>query len=392
MLLVRSLLTFSVTALLVISCAIFILAHWAAWRQYRRFPSEKPPEPPPGVSILKPVEGANETTYEAFASFCRIAYAGRIELLVGTIRPDDAITTVVDRLRKDYPECDIRLYFAELRGTNRKTSIMETLWQKAAGDYLFFSDADVLVAPDYLQQLLPLLTRPGVGCLTCLPRGIGAHTLGGKLIALHYDFNYLPQWMLAMRTTGIDWAIGHTMAVPREVLGGLGGFRDFLNHLADDYELGHRVTRLGLKVLVPPYLIDCFMPRESLRAAVRRLQRWKRTMRRARGPAFLGSILTYPVFWALLLAVLQPLYWWSWAALAGIVAIRYGLAFQLQTFVRLPGWKRSWWLLPLVDIIEGITFVGAYTGKTIYWAGRRYRLMPDGTLAAASENRHGSDL
>jgi len=378
-------LTVLVSVIMVVSVIVLLLSHLSTARHFKRPNAQSLPNLAPSVSILKPVEGAGEETYKAFASFCQLVYPGKIEILVGTIRPDDAIKPIVDRLRKNFSEQDIRLVFTEPKGTNRKASIMEVLWREASGDYLFFSDADVVVSSDYLQRLVPLLAQPGVGCVTCLPRGIEARSLGGKLIALHYDFNYLPQWMLAVRTTGIKWAIGHTMAVHRNVLLHLGGFKAWLNHLADDYELGHRVSRMGLKVIVPPYLIDCFMPREDFWAAIRRLQRWKRTMRRARGVAFLGSSLTYPVFWGSLLITLCPFACWSWIAFVITLAIRGLLAIWLQSFVRLPDWKRIWWLLPLVDIIEGITFVGAYTGKTIYWAGRRYDLAADGTLASVAK-------
>lgn len=381
-----SILSMLVVFIVAASLITLVLSHLAAVIHFKRSSTLSIPTPPPSVSILKPVEGAGDDTYEAFASFCKLAYPGKLELLIGTIRRNDDITLIVDRLRKNHPDRDIGIVFAELQGTNRKTSIMEALWREAKGDYLFFSDADVVVEKNYLQHLLPLLAQPGVGCLTCLPRGINARTLGAKLIALHYDFNYLLQWMLAKRTSGIKWAIGHTMAVPRNVLVRLGGFKAWLNHLADDYELGHRVAQLGLKVLVPPYLVDCYMPRESLAAAIGRLQRWKRTMRRAHGAAFIGSCLSYPVFWTFLLVLIQPMVWWSWTTLGGVLASRAFLAGRLQSFVRLPDWKRLRWLLPLVDIIEGFTFLGAYTGKTIYWADRRYRLLPDGTLIALAKN------
>lgn len=379
-----------VSIITVVSMITLLLAHLATARHFRPSATPPMPDPAPKASILKPVEGAGEETYEAFASFCRLDYPGQVELLVGTIRHDDPIVAVVERLRENYPTHDIRLLFVQPRGTNRKASIMEVLWREAKGDCLFFSDADVVVSPDYLKRLMPLLTQPGVGCLTCLPRGIGAHTLGDKLIALHYDFNYLPQWMLAIHTTGIKWAIGHTMAVRKDVLQRLNGFKGWLDHLADDYELGYRIAQLGLKVMVPPYLIDCYMPREGIWAAFRRLQRWKRTMRRARGAAFLGSSLTYPVFWSSLLVLLQPVAWWSWATLGGILGIRLLLAKWLQSYVQLPAWKESWRLLPMVDLIEAITFVGAYTGNTIYWAGRRYTLAADGTLKnLTKDSRHG---
>jgi ceramide glucosyltransferase len=369
--------------LLIVAGAVALgLSQWAAWRHFRRCAALPLPNPPPAVSILKPVEGADARTRDALASFCRVRYPGRVEVLVGTIHPGDPVVSIVGQLQREMPDRSIRLVLAPLLGMNRKTSIMETLWREASGQYLFFSDADVMASPDYLERLLPLLLVPGTGCLTCLPRGIQARRLGARLIALHYDFNYLLQWMLAQWTTGIDWAIGHTVAVPRQVLERLGGFRGFLDHLADDYEVGHRTAALGLRVVVPGYLLDCVMPHEGAWDAMRRLLRWKRTIRRARGLGFVGMGLTYPVFWALVLAALQPLAWWSWATLATVIAVRLVLAHQLQSWIRFPDWHRCWWLLPLLDVFEGLTFIGAFTGRSVVWAGRRYCLMPDGTLMA----------
>jgi ceramide glucosyltransferase len=353
----------------------------------RHFTKKNPPalaQPAPKISILKPVEGAGPNTYEAFVSFCRLDYPGDVELLIGTIRQDDPVVAIVRRLQNEFPERNIRLLFAELQGTNRKTSIMEAMWPNAAGQFLFFSDADVAAPRNYLQQLVPRLAQPEVGCLTCLPRGIEARTIGGKMIALHYGFNFLPQWMLAQQTTGIHWAIGHTMAVPRATLEKIGGFKNFLNHLADDYELGHRVSQLGLRVVIAPMLLDCVMPAESFSQSFTRMQRWKRTIRRSRGAQFSGVILTNPVFWALVFALLQPFAWWSWSALAVVIFIRWLLAAGLQKIVKMPDWPRSWWLLPVVDVVEGITFFGAYFGSSIFWAGRRYLLKRDGTLEATA--------
>lgn len=372
--------TVCVGILILMGLVAVTLGQLATRRHFKNLNPPPLPKPAPKISILKPVEGAGPNTHEAFASFCKLDYPGEVEIIIGTIRSEDPVVAIVRRLQTEFPAREIRLVFAELQGTNRKTSIMETMWKTATGDFLFFSDADVAAPKNYLQQLVPRLAQPGVGCLTCLPRGVEARTLGGQMIALHYGFNYLPQWMLAQRTTGIHWAIGHTMAVPRAALEKIGGFKNFLNHLADDYELGHRVSQLGLRVIVPPLLLDCAAPAESFGEAFTRMQRWKRTIRRSRGAQFLGVIITYPVFWALLLALLQPLVWWSWSALLAVILIRWLLAAGLQSVVKMPDWPQAWWLLPVVDVVEGITFFGAYFGRTIFWAGRRYTLLRDGTL------------
>ena len=376
-----------VGTLVLAGLAFAVLSYLATCRHFAKPPPPALPPPAPKISLLKPVEGAGPNTFMAFASFCQIDYPGEVELLIGTIRRNDPIVAVVEQLRAAFPARSIRLLFAEIQGANRKTSIMEALWREAAGDFLFFSDADVIAPENYLRALLPTLAQPGVGCLTCLPRGIAAHTVGGKMIALHYNFNYLPQWMLAQQTTGIHWAIGHTMAVPRAALEKIGGFKHFLNHLADDYELGNRIAKLGLHVVVPPLLLDCAVPAESFGAAWVRMQRWKRTIRRSRGAQFCGVIFTCPVFWALMLALLRPLVWWSWAGLLLVLLIRWRLAAGLQSIVKMPDWPRAWWLLPLVDFIEGVTFFGAYAGRTVLWAGRHYTLLRDGTLKPADAER-----
>jgi ceramide glucosyltransferase len=366
--------------LVLMSLVSVILGHFATRRHFAKKMLPALPQPAPRISILKAVEDVGPNTYEAFASFCRMDYPGDVEIIIGTVRQDDPMVTIVQRLQIEFPERKIQLIFAELKGANRKTSIMEAMWQKATGQFLFFSDADVVAPKNYLCDLVPQLAQSEIGCLTCLPRGIQARTFGGKMIALHYGFNNLPQWMLAQQTTGIHWAIGHTMAVPRVVLEKLGGFKNFLNHLADDYEIGNRVSQLGLRVIVPPLLLDCMMPAESFAKSFTRMQRWKRTIRRSRGTQFFGVILTYPIFWALILALLQPFAWWSWSMLVLIMMVRWLLAVGLQRVVKMPDWPRAWWLLPVVDVVEGITFFGAYFGNTIFWAGRRYVLFRDGTL------------
>ena len=372
--------TMLIGLLVVMGLALTVFSLFTARRHFLRGTRPPPLAAWPKISILKPVEGAGPETYQSFASFCCLDYPGEMEIRIGTIHPGDPVVAMVRRLQQEFPDRDIRLVLASLQGANRKTSIMEALWRNASGQLLFFSDADVFAPPDYLRQLVPPLTSPGVGCLTCLPRGIQAGSLGGRMIALHYGFNYLPQWMLALQTTGIQWAIGHTMAIPRPVLEQLNGFKNFPNHLADDYELGNRIAKLGWRVVVPPVLMDCVMPAESLGDSFGRMRRWKRTIRRSRGHQFLGVIITYPVFWALILALLHPLSGWSWGALGLVVAIRWLLAASLQAAVKMPDWPRAWWLLPIVDVVEGLAFFGAYWGDSVCWAGRHYTLHRDGTL------------
>src|SRR6267154_98696 len=140
--------TVLVGILVLVGLASIIVGHLAACRHFFRNPAPDFPAPLPKISILKPVEGSGTATYDAFASFCRLDYPGEMELLIGTINPKDPVVEIAERLQKEFPDRDIRLVFAGLQGSNRKTSIMETLWRSASGQLLFFSDADVFAPTD----------------------------------------------------------------------------------------------------------------------------------------------------------------------------------------------------------------------------------------------------
>ncbi len=261
--------------------ASLLLGHRATMVYFRE-PVDPPlPEPLPSVAILKPVEGAGPETYEAFASFCRLGWPADYELWIGTIRDDDPIVGVVERLQADFPDLAIRLVFAELRGTNRKTSIMEALWRRTNADLIFFSDADVRVEPDYLRRLVPRLAADGVGCLTCLPRGVAAETVGGRMIALHYAFGYLPQWMLAMHTRASRGAIGHTWRCRGQSCSDstASPASSTTSPTITSWATGRRSWASAWWCPRCCSTVPC---RGVFRAACRRLLRWKRTMRRAR--------------------------------------------------------------------------------------------------------------
>ncbi len=71
-------------------------------------------------------------------------------------------------LQRCFPACRVRVVVSsDLHGPNYKAVNLERLQAAAAFDYLVLSDADVLVGPDYLRKVAPLLAGLGVGLVTC---------------------------------------------------------------------------------------------------------------------------------------------------------------------------------------------------------------------------------
>ena len=87
--------------------------------------------------------------------------------------------------------------------------------------------------------------------VTCLYRGVAAPTLGSRLEALGISTDFSASVLAAqLLEDGLSFGLGSTLAFRRKELDQIGGFRTIVGYLADDYELGHRIAGLGLKVVL----------------------------------------------------------------------------------------------------------------------------------------------
>ena len=75
--------------------------------------------------------------------------------------------------------------------------------------------------------------------------------------------------------------LGATIALHREVLTQIGGFRRFADELADDYAIGSAVRALGRKVVVSRFTVGHVCFERDFRARAER--EWRQWVGQARG-------------------------------------------------------------------------------------------------------------
>jgi ceramide glucosyltransferase len=376
------------TTLLTVGGLVYMLLALTGARQFghdcRRIAAAQANAPgfAPDVSILKPVKGVDARMYAGLASHCRQQYAGRFEILFGVGSADDPAVEEIARLRREFPQCDIRLIVCPQRlGTSGKVSNLIQMLPEAKYEYLLINDSDIHVSPRYLTRVMARFGGERVGMVTALYRGRTAAegealTLWARLEALAISTDFAAGVLAARRLEdGIHFGLGSTLAMSRAALAAAGGLEPLVDSLADDYELGARIAQAGFHVELCGEVVETAVPAYGLRGFCQHQLRWARTLRDARRWGYLGLGITYCIPWAVLNCVASGFALWSFTLLSLVVLARVAVALTVGVGVLGDAQVlRDIWLLPLRDFFGLGFWAWSYASDTIVWRGERFRL------------------
>ena len=333
----------------------------------------------PGVTILKPLHGAEAGLYENLASFCAQDYAGPAQVIFGAHDAHDDAVPVVARLIADHPGRDLELCITRgSRGPNPKIANLIGMEPRIRHDIVVIADSDIAVPRDYLARTVAALGRPGTGLVTYLYRGEVRGGFWARLGAMAIDYHFLPNVLLGLALGLARPCFGATIGMKRETLAAIGGFDAFLTHLADDNAIGEAVRRAGLRVAIPPLVVRHTCAERDAGELLRHELRWARTLRAASPWGYAGLALTHPLPFAILGALFsaRPVA----GALTVAAAIACRLALQRQVDRTLGLQSKSRWLGPPRDLLAfGIHCASFFVG-VVNWRGHRYKVRADGTL------------
>jgi ceramide glucosyltransferase len=399
------------------------LALWQWWVA-RRFPLHRrvtPSSPAPGISLLKPVKGCDETTADSLQSWFEQSYAGPVQILFGVTTAEDPACKTISDLIQRYPECDAQLVIcSESLGTNGKVSTLIQLERLAKYEFILVSDADVRVPADFIANLIAPLTsadgekiaegqaRDEISLVSCFYRLGNPTTMAMRWEAVAVNADFWSQVLQAASLGPLDFALGAALLVRRKLLTEIGGFHSLANYLADDYQLGYRLAEKGHRLALCPVVVECWSAPMNWRDVWQHQLRWARTIRVCQPLPYFFSILSNATFWPLL---------WLLSTLPGVSintaqTTDYGYFQTSGTGVGIPGGMivaiallltriilaqnlqrrftpgknqiSPFWLVPVKDLLQVALWLSAFLGNTVEWRGARMKLRRDGTLTAES--------
>lgn len=354
-----------------------------------RFARKPRPEPTrfPGITILKPLHGAEPELEENLNSFCRQDYPGHSQIVFGVRDPGDPAIEVVRRLQAAHPAADLALVIdPKQHGANGKISNLVNMTPAIRHELVVLADSDIRVAADYLRCIAGALEQPGIGLVTCLYRGVAGGGFWSRIAAMGINYHFLPSVLVGLGLGRADPCFGSTMALRRESLEAIGGFAAFVNHLADDHAIGEAVRREAGRIAVPRMIVDHICRERGAGEMLRQELRWARTLRLLDPAGFFGSAVTHPLPFALLALAAVPGAPWGPGAILLALLSRLLLQSQVDRVIgNAEGKGGSLWLGPLRDLLSFAVFVASHFTDAVTWRGQRFRVNRDGTLIPADK-------
>ncbi len=351
--------------------------HWA--HQKRNIPAPHRSGTLSPVTVLKPICGPDPNLYENLRSFCQQAYP-QYQVVFGVSDASDPAAKVVEQVIADFPHLDLTLVVDNrLIGTNFKVSSLANMLRVAKHDILVIADSDMRVRPDYLRTIVSPFEDAFVGAVTCLYKGSPVGGLASALGAMFINEWFLPSVLVTLTFEKLRYCFGASMAVRREALEAIGGFKAIANDLADDYRLGKLISERGYKIHLAPYFVENIVFEPDLRTLLLHELRWARTVRSVRPVGYAFSFIAYPLPMSILFLLVTRFAPVGLVAVALTVGLRMLLHCAVRAAFRLPS-PATPGLIPIRDMLAFLVWCASFLGRSVQWRNGKFSLSSDGRL------------
>jgi ceramide glucosyltransferase len=345
------------------------------WKRRRCQPSDINSEPfRPGVSVLKPLRGLDPNTEAALQSQVQQNYPA-FEVLFGVREESDPAVLAVRRLQRLYPNLPLKLIIGGSDLPNGKVGTLSALAQHARYPVWVVNDGDIKVDEQYLGSIVEPLQDSSVGVVTCPYRAM-AHTVPAGWESLGITTDFMPSIFVAQILRVREFGLGSTLAFRGSDLQQTGGFPALGYYLADDFQLAKRITSLGKRALLSPYVVETALGEDSWGGVWRHQLRWARTIQASKRVGYLGLPITHAGLWAaaaIFFGAFRPAFvLLGLRMFSALLFSRFILRHRMATFL--------FWLAPVWDLYAFAIWGGSYFGRTVRWRDKTLRIDSDGRI------------
>jgi ceramide glucosyltransferase len=336
-----------------------------------------------GVTLFKPLKGADDYTHNCLESWLAQDYAGPTQILFGVADPNDPVCEIVRDLISLYPHRDIELIICQpILGPNAKVSTLTYLQAKAKHPIWIVSDADVFAPESLLTEIATRFEQdPAVALVNSFYKLPAPETFGGLWESISVNADFWSQVCQSNSMQPMRFALGAVMAARREAVEKIGGYKSLLNQLADDYQLGKRIAASGGKIELTTSVVECREEAKSFAQIWAHQLRWSRTIRVCQPVPYFFSILSNTTLFAVATSLVNPF-------CPGILpSLLVRLATAMHNAYRLTQRRESIleaMFVPVKDLLQFVIWLLSFTGNKIVWRNETFHVSKDGELLKAN--------
>lgn len=178
------------------------------------------------------------------------------------------------------------------------------------------------------------------------------------------------------------------MATTRARLQMIGGFQMIANHLADDYMLGHLLSKAGYEIYLARCVVETLQPAISFLAMLKHQIRLARGIRACRPLGHLGLIMTYGTVLSFFYSLSCGLSSSSLTLLGGAMLLRLLTGLVIGGYwLKDRGVRSHFWLLPMRDLLGFLVWSISLFGRQVEWRGEVFKLQQGGVITSSGKSR-----
>jgi len=366
----------------VILCLIAVLRLRTQPASSLRYPfSEWPP-----VTILKPLYGLEKNQRVNLRSTCLQDYP-KFQVIFSVQDPNDPVIPLLKEIQREFGSEKVCVVIENCQaGPNGKINNLLGALPHAHYDILVISDSDVHLEHDYLKAIIAPMADPNVGCVCTLYKATYGDRWYEKMELLTFNADFVPSVIFAFVSGASKFCLGSSVALRRSSLEETGGLETLADYLAEDYEMGRRLWVSGKRMVLVPYFVEIVVDLKNISRWWDHQVCWDQKTRAARPAGFFATLLIRSVPFALFFAASRL------GDAVGLMVLGGAIGLRLATAAVILGWGlrdreglRSLALLPFRDLIALVSWLLAFTKKTVTWRGSEFILSRDGRLASREQ-------
>lgn len=315
----------------------------------------------PLISILMPIRNEAQFIERSLGAVLQQTYpAERIEVLIADGMSDDDTVDIIRRMpggeRVTIVPNPGRIQAA---GLNRLIAL-------AKGDILIRVDGHAIIEPDYVAACVATLRATGASSVGGAMDPVGTTPIGRAIAAAGKSPFAVPTAFHVSQQPQVTDTV-YMGAWPRAVFEQVGGYNEHVG-VNEDYELNHRIRKVGGTIYFSPAIRSKYYGRQTLRALARQYYRYGRSKvrtlrlhpeslkpRQLAAPLLIAAIVV-----GVLLMILIPALTLLWLLPIGAYVAANLLASALTA--RRFGWD----LLPLLPVVFATIHLAWGAG---FWVG-----------------------